>query len=75
MVHYIDEGKDEVLLFVHGTPTWSFNYRKLIKSLSADYRCIAIDHIGFGLSDKPSEYEYTTKKHSENLKLLVKQLR
>lgn len=74
-LHYIDEGKGEVLLFVHGAPTWSFNYRKLIKPLSADYRCIALDHIGFGLSDKPSEYEYTTKKHSENLKLLVKQLR
>ena len=51
-MHYIDEGKGEVLLFVHGTPTWSFVYRKLIKELAADYRCIAIDHLGFGLSEK-----------------------
>ncbi|WP_413533895.1 alpha/beta fold hydrolase [Empedobacter brevis] len=60
-IHYIDEGKGNVLLFIHGTLSWSFEYRKLIKSLSKTHRCIAYDHIGFGLSDKPQEYDYSIK--------------
>ncbi|TWT47416.1 alpha/beta fold hydrolase [Botrimarina hoheduenensis] len=41
------------LLFVHGNPTWSFHWRRLIAGLSAEHRCIAVDHLGCGLSDKP----------------------
>ena len=52
-MHYIDEGQGETILFIHGTPSWSFDFRNVIKSLSKNYRCIAIDHVGFGLSDKP----------------------
>jgi haloalkane dehalogenase len=70
-MHYIDEGKGETLLFVHGTPSWSFDFRHVIKALRPRYRCIALDHIGFGLSDKPSEYTYGTQRHSENLERLV----
>ncbi|MEL6194296.1 MAG: alpha/beta fold hydrolase [Bacteroidota bacterium] len=66
-MHYIDEGKGETLLFVHGTPTWSFVYRKLIKELAADYRCIAIDHIGFGLSEKVEGFSGKPEDHSANL--------
>ena len=55
-MHYVDEGKGNVILFVHGTPTWSFLYRDLIKDLSKDYRCIAIDHLGFGLSEAPNSF-------------------
>ena len=73
-MHYIDEGEGKVLLFVHGTPTWSFDYRNLIKELSANYRCIALDHIGFGLSDKPADYNYTTEKHAENLSAFIEAL-
>lgn len=73
-MHYIDEGEGEVLLFVHGTPTWSFDYRNLVKDLSANYRCIAIDHIGFGLSDKPAEYNYTSKQHGQNLTTFIEKL-
>jgi haloalkane dehalogenase len=58
-LHYIDAGEGEVLLFVHGTPSWSFEYRNIIKGLSGSYRCIALDHIGFGLSDKPEDYDYS----------------
>ena len=43
----------EALLFVHGTPTWSFEYRHLIAALSKRYRCIAPDHLGFGQSSRP----------------------
>ena len=66
-LHYIDEGQGEILLFVHGTPSWSFDFRNLIKELSKTHRCIAIDHIGFGLSDKPTQYDYSTQNHSETL--------
>ena len=73
-LHFIDEGKGPVILFVHGTPSWSFDWRHLIKELSADFRCIAPDHIGFGLSDKPELYDYSTLHHSHNLQLLIEHL-
>ncbi|RMF56133.1 MAG: alpha/beta fold hydrolase [Calditrichaeota bacterium] len=73
-LHFIDEGQGDVLLFVHGTPTWSFLYRDHIKVLSKSYRCVAIDHLGFGLSDKPQEFAGTPQAHAENLTLLIEQL-
>ena len=73
-LHYIDEGAGPVLLFVHGTPSWSFDFRNIIKVLSKKYRCVAIDHIGFGLSEKPKEYNYSTAGHSKNLEALVDDL-
>jgi len=66
-LHYIDEGSGPVLLFVHGTPSWSFDFRNVIKILSRRYRCVAVDHIGFELSDKPREYDYSTRRHSHTL--------
>lgn len=73
-MHYIDEGKGEVVLFVHGTPTWSFLYRDFVKSLSKKYRCIAIDHIGFGLSDKPTAFPGRPQDHAENLTEFIHKL-
>lgn len=73
-LHYLDEGQGEVLLFVHGTPTWSFLYRDLIQDLSQDYRCIAIDHLGFGLSDKPVDFPGTPEAHSRNLSTFIQAL-
>lgn len=58
-LHYIDEGEGEILLFVHGTPSWSFDFRNVVKDLRSAYQCIAVDHIGFGLSDKPEHYDYS----------------
>jgi len=74
-LHYIDEGQGNTILFVHGTPSWSFDFRNVIKLLSPHYRCIAIDHIGFGLSDKPSNYDYSTKNHSETLVKFIEELK
>jgi cis-3-alkyl-4-acyloxetan-2-one decarboxylase len=65
--HYVDEGQGDVLLCVHGNPTWSFAWRNLIKELSANYRVIAVDHIGCGFSDKPQDYNYRLARHVENL--------
>ncbi len=70
-LHYIDEGEGPTILFVHGTPSWSFDYRHLIKALMPYFRCIAIDHIGFGLSDKPKHYDYSTINHSKTLEKFV----
>jgi haloalkane dehalogenase len=73
-MHYIDEGQGDTLLFVHGTPSWSFDYRHIIKALRTQYRCIAIDHIGFGLSDKPKDYDYSTQNHSKTLGKFINHL-
>ena len=70
-LHYLDEGEGEVLLFLHGNPTWSFYYRSLIQNFQGRYRCIAPDHIGFGFSDKPQDYSYTLTTHIDNLEKLV----
>lgn len=73
-MHYVDKGSGETLLFVHGTPTWSFLYRDFIQELSQDYRCIAIDHLGFGLSDKPDSVPGTPEWHAENLSEFIQKL-
>lgn len=73
-MHYIDEGQGEVILFVHGTPTWSFLYRDYVKALSKNYRCIAIDHIGFGLSDRPDSFAGTPEAHNVNLTEFIERL-
>jgi haloalkane dehalogenase len=49
-VHYIDEGSGPTLLFLHGNPTWSFVYRDVIRQLRDQFRCVALDYPGFGLS-------------------------
>ena len=72
--HYIDEGRRDVLLFVHGNPTWSFAWRRLVGELSQQYRCIAVDHIGCGLSDKPQNYRYRLDQHIINLTQFVERL-
>jgi len=70
-LHFVDEGAGEAVVMVHGNPTWSFYYRELIKALRSRYRVIACDHIGCGLSDKPSDYPYTLATHIENLATLI----
>lgn len=73
-MHYVDEGRGPVVVLVHGTPTWSFLYRGLIRELSADYRVIAPDHLGFGLSDKPRDAPYRPEDHARNLAALIEHL-
>lgn len=73
--HYLDEGDGEPIIMVHGNPTWSFYYRHLIMDLRKQYRVIAPDHIGCGLSDKPQRYDYTLARHIANLEALIERLR
>jgi haloalkane dehalogenase len=69
--HYVDEGKGETIVMIHGNPSWSFMYRELIKSLSKKYRVIAPDHLGFGLSDKPETFPYRLETHIDNLEAFL----
>ena len=61
---------------LHGNPAWSFFYRKLVFALRTEYRCIVPDHIGMGLSDKPSNanYKYTLDQRIADLCSLLKHL-
>lgn len=75
-LHVLDEGKGETLVMVHGNPTWSFYYRRLVRDLSAQYRVIVPDHMGMGLSDKPSDadYHYTLERRVQDLEQTLEQL-
>ena len=77
-IHYLDEGpKDgQIVLMMHGEPTWSYLYRKMIPIVvAAGYRVIAPDLIGFGKSDKPDHTDgYSYKKHVDWITYLIQQL-
>ncbi len=74
-VHYIDEGQGETILCLHGEPTWSYLYRKMIPSLSAYHRVIAMDFIGFGRSDKLVGKEaYSFHMHRDTLIRFIQEL-
>lgn len=73
-IHYVDEGMGDPIVMVHGNPSWSFGYRHLITAFSATHRCIAMDHLGFGLSDKPLDWTYLPQDHAANLEALLESL-
>jgi haloalkane dehalogenase len=73
-LHYVDEGSGQPVVMVHGNPTWSFLYRHLIKELSPHYRCVAMDHLGFGLSQKPLDWSYRPQEHSRHVAALIEAL-
>ena len=52
--HYLDEGSGDPVVMVHGNPSWCFRWRNAVAALRSDYRCIVPDHIGCGLSSRPS---------------------
>lgn len=75
-MHYVDEGprEAEVLLCVHGNPTWSFAFRRIVRAFSPTHRVVAVDHVGCGLSDKPESWPYRLEGHATNLVRLVEAL-
>ncbi len=73
-VHYVDQGEGPTLLMLHGNPTWSFLYRRLIVGLADSFRCVAIDYPGFGLSTARSGYGYTAAEHSSIVRELIQEL-
>jgi haloalkane dehalogenase len=74
--HYVDEGprKGEVVICLHGEPTWGYLYRRFIPPLSQQYRVIVPDHMGFGKSETPQDRVYTLQTHVENLEKLIEDL-
>jgi haloalkane dehalogenase len=73
-LHYLDEGSGPVIMFFHGNPTWSFLYRNIITRLRDQFRCIAADYLGFGLSDRPAGFGYTIEEHAQVMGELVDHL-
>ena len=75
-MHYVDDGEGEIILCMHGQPSWSYLYRKMIPLfVEAGYRVIAPDLIGFGRSDKPTERDsYTYANHVAWVKALLDEL-
>jgi haloalkane dehalogenase len=74
-MHYLDEGEGDPVLCLHGEPTWSFLYRRMIPVLAAVARVVAPDYFGFGRSDKPTAAEwYTFDRHSASIRRLVEEL-
>ncbi|PPU18374.1 alpha/beta fold hydrolase [Xanthomonas arboricola] len=80
---YLDEGSrdGEVVVMLHGNPSWSYLWRHLVSGLSDRYRCIVPDHIGMGLSDKPDDapdaqprYDYTLQSRVDDLDTLLRHL-
>ncbi|HMP27563.1 MAG TPA: fatty acid CoA ligase family protein [Oligoflexia bacterium] len=72
-MHYLDEGRDnqQVVLLLHGNPTWCYYYRNLIEHLKSHFRVIAPDHIGCGLSDHPKTVSFRATHRIEHLQTLV----
>ena len=74
-MHYVDEGEGAPVLLLHGEPTWSYLYRRVIPELSPQARVVAPDYFGFGRSDKPTDREwYTYDSHYASVERLVEQL-
>lgn len=71
---YLDEGKGPVVVMLHGNPSWSYLYRKVVRQLQGRYRCIVPDHLGCGFSDKPQEASYSLNMHIHNLEALLQGL-
>jgi haloalkane dehalogenase len=73
-MHYVDEGGGDTVLLLHGEPTWSFLYRKVIPEL-AGFRCVAPDYFGFGRSDKPTDVGfYTYDAHVQSIARFAEEL-
>jgi haloalkane dehalogenase len=74
-MHYLDEGHGQPILLVHGNPTWSFLYRKLVPKLATyGFRCVVPDLLGYGLSEHPANFGFTASEQADALLALVNAL-
>ncbi len=76
-LHFLDEGKGDPVVMVHGNPSWSIYYRNLVHSLGDSFRTIVPDHMGCGFSDKPDDdhYTYTLTQRIDDLEALLAHLK
>ncbi|MDE0028536.1 MAG: alpha/beta fold hydrolase [Deltaproteobacteria bacterium] len=73
-MHFVDEGEGEPIVFVHGNPAWSFEFRHLIGRLRSGFRCVAADHVGFGLSSRGRSEDHHPKSHAARFASLMDHL-
>lgn len=73
-VFYLDQGSGSATLAIHGYPTSSWDFRRLMEPMSRDARFIAPDLLGFGFSDKPADFTYSIARHADLVVALVKHL-
>ena len=73
-LHYIDVGEGPLVVLVHGTPTWGFEWRHVIAALSRTHRVVVPDHLGFGLSDRPADADYRPEAHAERFAAFMAQV-
>ncbi len=74
-IHFLDEGKGDPILCLHGEPSWVYLYRKMIPILAANHRALAMDFAGFGRSDKLADKgDYSFKLHLETLQGFIQEL-
>lgn len=66
-----DVGTGPVAVFSHGTPTWSYEWRHHLLALASRFRCIAPDHLGFGLSTRPRSADYSPRAHARRFSRLL----
>ena len=71
---YLDEGRGRPVVLVHGSPSWSYLWRHVVRGMAAHHRCIAPDHLGFGLSQKPKGADYRPQAHANRFERLMEKL-
>lgn len=71
VIHYVDEGLGPLVVLLHGNPTWSYLYRHVIKALRGEYRLVAPDYPGFGMSKAPSGYTFTPREHADAIAAFI----
>ena len=72
-MHYVEEGRGDPILFLHGNPTSSYLWRNIVPHVQGDARCIAVDLIGMGKSDKP-DIDYSFVDHSKYVEGFIEQM-
>jgi haloalkane dehalogenase len=74
-MHYLDEGAGDPVLMLHGEPTWSYLYRKIVPPVAEVARAVVPDYFGFGRSDKPIDREwYSYDRHYASIERFVEEL-
>src|SRR5690606_2751343 len=63
-LHYVRAGSGPRVVFVHGTPTWSYEWRHALNELQGTHEVIAFDHLGFGRSERPPDADYSPEAHA-----------
>lgn len=70
-LHYVRAGSGPRVVLVHGTPTWSYEWRHALETLKESHEAIAFDHLGFGRSERPYDADYTPEAHAARFREMM----